>query len=80
MFYAGAPFPAWHGNLFVGALKFRYLSRLTLEGDRIVAEERLFENAFGRIRDVRQGPEGGIWLLTDDPRNGLLVRIAPDLP
>ncbi len=76
-FYDGALFPEWRGNLFVGALKFRYLSRLTLEGDRIVGEERLFEDAFGRIRDVRQGPDGALWLLTDDPRNGRLIRISP---
>ena len=76
-FYDGELFPAWQGNLFVGALKFRYLSRLILEGDRIVAEERLFEDAFGRIRDVRQGPDGALYLLTDDPRNGRFIRIVP---
>ena len=77
-FYSGDLFPAWRGNLFVGALKFRYLSRLTLEGDRIVGEERLFGDAFGRIRDVRQGPDGALYLLTDDPRNGQFIRIVPD--
>ena len=76
-FYDEALFPAWRGNLFVGALKFHYLSRLTLEGDRIVAEELLFEKAFGRIRDVRQGPEGAIYFLTDHPRDGELIRIVP---
>ena len=76
-FYSGDLFPAWNGNLFVGALKFQYLSRLTLEGDEIVEEEILFEDVFGRIRDVRQGPDGTIWLLTDRSRNGQLIRIVP---
>lgn len=76
-FYSGELFPAWQDNLFVGALKFRYLSRLVLEGDRIVEEEHLFEDAFGRIRDVRQGPDGALYLLTDDPRNGRFIRIVP---
>ena len=76
-FYSGDLFPAWDGNLFVGALKFQYLSRLTLEGDRIVGEEYLFDDAFGRVRDVRQGPDGAIYLLTDRSRNGQLIRVVP---
>ena len=76
-FYGGDLFPAWNGNLFVGALKFQYLSRLTLEGDQIVEEEILFEDAFGRIRDVRQGPDGAIYLLTDRARDGQLIRVVP---
>ena len=75
-FYSGDAFPAWHGNLFVGSLKFSMLSRMTLEGERIVSEERLLEGELGRIRDVRQGPDGLIYLLTD-ARNGQLVRLEP---
>ena len=76
-FYSGDLFPAWDGNLFVGALKFQYLSRLTLEGDEIVEEEVLFEDAFGRIRDVRQGRDGAIYLLSDRSRDGQLIRVFP---
>ncbi len=75
-FYTGARFPAWHGNLFVGALKDQMLVRLELDGDKIVHEERLIKNSFGRIRDVRQGPDGLIYLLTDE-NNGKLLRLEP---
>jgi glucose/arabinose dehydrogenase len=75
-FYTGDAFPKWTGNLFVGSLKFRYLARLELDDARVVAEERLAEGGFGRVRDVRQGPDGMIYLLTDDP-NGRLIRLQP---
>jgi len=75
-FYNGDAFPRWKSNLLVGALKFRLLVRLTLKGNRIVAEERLFKRFFGRIRDVRVGPDGLIYLLTDE-RNGRLLRLEP---
>ena len=75
-FYDGDRFPAWRGNLFVGSLKFRLLVRLELEGDQVVHEERLLQNELGRIRDVRQGPDGLIYLLTDAD-NGKLVRLKP---
>ncbi len=76
MFYTGEAFPQWHGNLFVGSLKFGNLVRLELDGDRIVHEERLLNFEFGRIRDVIQGPDGFIYLLSDS-RNGKLIRIRP---
>lgn len=75
-FYTGNRFPAWRGNLFVGALKGQMLVRLTLDGERIVREERLLEGEFGRIRDVRNGPDGFIYLLTDSSR-GRIVRLEP---
>lgn len=75
-FYTGDAFPAWRGNLFVGSLKFRNLVRVVLDGTRIVAQEVLLDGAFGRIRDVRQGPNGLIYVLTDDP-NGRLIRLQP---
>lgn len=75
-FYTGAAFPEWQGDLFVGALKFRQLVRLELEGERVVGEERMLERELGRIRAVEQGPDGLLYLLTD-ARNGLLVRLQP---
>ncbi len=75
-FYDGDKFPQWRGNLFVGSLKFRMLSRIELDGDVFVREERLLANKLGRIRDVRQAPDGYLYLLTDAP-NGLLVRLEP---
>jgi glucose/arabinose dehydrogenase len=75
-FYAGERFPGWRGNLFVGALAGQMLVRLELDGERVVKEERLLENAVGRIRDVRVGPDGLIYLLTDSPE-GRIVRLEP---
>ena len=75
-FYRGDKFPAWRGNLFVGALRGQMLVRLELDGERIVREERLLENKVGRIRDVRNGPDGYLYLLIDDAR-GRIVRLEP---
>ena len=75
-FYTGNQFPRWNGNLFVGALKDQMLVRLKLDGEKVVHEERLLKNALGRIRDVRAGPDGFIYLLTDEP-NGVLARLEP---
>jgi len=75
-FYTGDAFPEWQGDLFVGSLKFGLLVRLTLDGDEVVAEERMLDDAYGRIRAVAQGPDGLLWLLTDE-RNGRLLKIAP---
>lgn len=75
-FYVGDAFPQWRGDLFVGSLKFRQLVRLEIEGDKVVAEERLLTDRFGRIRDVRLGPDGMLYLLTD-ARNGQLLRLTP---
>ncbi|MGY2882651.1 PQQ-dependent sugar dehydrogenase [Thermostichus sp. OS-CIW-28] len=75
-FYTGEAFPEWRGNLFVGALAGQHLARLVLDGERVVAEERLLEGAVGCIRDVRQGPDGLLYLLTDAP-NGSLLRLEP---
>lgn len=75
-FYTGDAFPRWRGNLFVGSLKFRYLARVVLDGTRVVAQERLIEGDFGRVRDVRQGPDGLIYVLTDES-DGRLIRLQP---
>ncbi len=75
-FYSGRLFPEWRGNLFAGALKDQLISRLELSGERVASEERILTNAYGRIRDVREGPEGALWFLTDRG-NGGLYRITP---
>ena len=77
-FYDGERFPAWRGSLLVGALKFRLLVRLELDGEKVVREERMLEDELGRIRDVRVGPDSLIYLLTDDD-DGVLVRLEPVL-
>ena len=76
-FYDGDRFPGWRGSLLVGALKFRLLSRLELDGDRVVREERMLEDVLGRIRDVRVGPDGLVYLLNDHP-NGVIARLEPE--
>jgi glucose/arabinose dehydrogenase len=75
-FYTGKLFPKWNGSLFTGALRGAMLVRLTLNGNTVTAEERLLENLHERIRDVRQGPDGALWLLTDSS-NGRVLRVAP---
>jgi aldose sugar dehydrogenase len=76
LFYTGELFPQWKGNLFIGALAGQHLTRLILEGDRVVAEERLLEDRAHRVRDVRQGPDGALYVLTDE-EEGQLLRITP---
>ena len=75
-FYAGDLFPAWRGNLFVGALAAQLLVRLELDGQKVVREERLLRDQNERIRDVRQGPDGALWLATDSS-SGRILRVAP---
>ena len=75
-FYTADAFPNWRGSLFVGSLKFGLLVRLELNGDTVTSEERLLEPIGERIRDVRSGPDGRLYLLTDSP-NGRLLRIDP---
>lgn len=75
VFYTGADFPAWHGNLISGALALRQLRRTQLDGTRAIGEEKF--SIGQRVRDVRQGPDGGLYILTDE-RNGALLRIMPD--
>jgi glucose/arabinose dehydrogenase len=75
-FYTAPLFPGWRGNLLVGALAARQLSRLVLEGEKVVAEERLLVDLGARIRDARMGPDGAVWLLTDHAE-GQLLRLVP---
>lgn len=68
--------PAWKGSLMVGSLKFGYLARLTLANGKVVAEERLLQDRGQRVRDVRLGPDGLLYVLTDSPQ-GELLRLLP---
>jgi len=75
-FYTADRFANWKGNLFVGALRDEMLVRLVLDGETVVKEERLLKGVLGRIRDVRMGPDGFIYLLTDET-NGVIARLEP---
>jgi len=72
-FYTGDLFPDWRGNLFVGAMAGKHLVRLVLEGERVVAEEKLLEELDLRVREVRQGPDGALYVFGGDS----LIRITP---
>ena len=76
VFYTGTLFPEWRGNAFVGGLSSKALVRLVMNGDRVVGEERLLTDRNARVRDVRQGPDGALYVLTD-ARDGQLLRITP---
>jgi glucose/arabinose dehydrogenase len=77
VFYTGDRFPKWRGSAFVGGLASKQVARLEMDGDRVVSEERLLEGAVNqRVRDVEQGPDGFIYLLTDEAK-GRLLRIEP---
>jgi aldose sugar dehydrogenase len=73
MFYSGNLFPAWRGNLFIGSMPGQHLVRLVLEGDKVVAEEKLLADRKWRIREVKQGPDGAIYIFAGNQ----LVRLAP---
>ena len=75
-FYSGDQFPDWNGDLFIGSLKFQLLVHLQLQDGKVVREERFFTGKLGRIRDVRTGPDGYLYLLTD-AGNGSLIRLEP---
>ncbi|WP_425991092.1 PQQ-dependent sugar dehydrogenase [Brevundimonas sp. TWP2-3-2] len=74
-FYSGAMFPGWQGNLLIAGLGGKSLTRLVLDGDRVVGEERLLTGLGERIRDVAVGPDGAVWVITDED-DGKLVRLA----
>ena len=78
-FYEADKFPGWRGSMLVGSLKEDMLVRLELNGEKVVKEERMMKNTIGRIRDVRVGPDGYVYLLTDE-RRGVLVRLEPVKP
>ncbi|HEY2754703.1 MAG TPA: PQQ-dependent sugar dehydrogenase, partial [Pseudolabrys sp.] len=75
-FYEGDLFPAWKGSLFVGALAGQMLVRLSLDGEKVTGEERLLHELRERIRDVRAGPDGALYLATDN-NAGRILRVTP---
>lgn len=75
-FVTGNRYPGWQGSLLVGALRGQTLVRLTLDGRKVVGEERLLPTLGSRIRDVRQGPDGFVYLVTDS-RDGQVLRVLP---
>ena len=75
-FYTGNKFPAWRGSILVGALAGKLVSRLETSGNRVTGEERMLQNLGERIRDVRQGPDGFVYLLTDSAQ-GRILRMKP---
>ena len=86
MFYTGSAFPAWKGSLFIGGLGGNALVRLVVEGEKVVGEERFLQENKARIRDVVQGPDGYLYVLTDPqaqgrgappPSTAELIRISP---
>src|SRR5690606_8049302 len=76
IFYGGDAFAGWQGDLFVGGLASTALVRLELDGDSVTHEERLLEDLGLRIRDVAEGPDGAIYVVTDESA-GEVLRIAP---
>lgn len=77
--YRGDLFPAWKGNIFVSGLVSKSLIRFVMDHDRVTGQESLLSNRCERIRDVRQGPDGALYVLTDEPK-GALLRLAPTRP
>ena len=75
-FYTGAAFPEWRGSLFVGSLVQTRLVRLTLDGTRVSGEEHLLSERGQRVRDVRQAPDGALFIVTDED-DGELWKVTP---
>jgi len=76
-FYSGDKFPEWQGDIFVGALAETHLRRLELKGQDVVEQEVLLGELGKRIRDVRSGPDGYLYVVTDEPRDGRVLRLEP---
>jgi glucose/arabinose dehydrogenase len=75
-FYQGDRFPRWRGDVLIGALRGQALIRVRLDGDRVVGDEFMFVGSLPRVRDVRSGPDGFVYLLTDQS-NGSVLRLEP---
>lgn len=77
--YDGDNFPEWKGNLFVGALRQRHIRRLVLDGAEVVHQEEMLQDEIGRVRDLRSGPDGNLYIATDE-NDGAVYRIEPAQP
>ena len=77
-FYNGDKIPEWKGNLFLGALKSRHLRRLILKGNKVIEQQEIFEKNIGRVRDVRTGPDGYLYILIDSA-NANLYRVKKSI-
>jgi glucose/arabinose dehydrogenase len=75
-FYTGDQFPGWENQMFIGALAHQHIRRVVLDGNEVVQEEELLRNELGRIRDVRVGPDGNLYALSD-AAEGSLYRLEP---
>lgn len=75
-FYTGDLFPEWKGNAFVGGLKSMQIQRLVLDGEKVVGVEKLLDDQNSRVRDIRQGPDGALWVITDET-DGRVLRLTP---
>ncbi len=73
-FYSGDKFPNWNGDLFVGSLKFQYVDRLEVVDNRVISSETILQD-IGRVRTVRQGPDGNLYVVVEAP--GMIVRVSP---
>jgi glucose/arabinose dehydrogenase len=78
-FYTGSAFPEWRGNIFIGGLASQRLVRLVIKDNRVTGEEHLLTDRGKRVRDVKQGPDGALYVVTDEAK-GELWRIAPSTP
>jgi glucose/arabinose dehydrogenase len=77
MYYSGDLIPKWKGSVFAAGLNSDYVARLTLDGEKVLGEERLkFSNKRERYRDIAQGPDGALYVLTDGP-GGRLLKVTP---
>lgn len=76
IFYDGKLFPAWKGNAFVTSLTQKHPVRLVMDGDKVAGEERLLADLGERMREVKQGPDGSIYLITDNAK-GRILRLVP---
>jgi glucose/arabinose dehydrogenase len=77
MVYRGQVFPQWQGSIFIGALVGKKLVRLEMDGDKVVGEEWLLADRGARIRDVQQGPDGSIYVITEEGSDSKLLRLQP---
>jgi glucose/arabinose dehydrogenase len=74
LFYTGDKIPSWNGNLFIGAMALTHLNRLVIKENKVIQEERIFEDKKWRVRSLKQGPDGFLYIGVD---GGMVMRIRP---